>query len=192
MTLDTFMYKTRLTLCIEYGPFLFLFVVKDAKGDPVPNATLDWWQADSDGGYYFRSWTLRGKVTTDAHGRAEVLSVNPGEYGIPFMGKRSGHVHLNVSGTAGKHRFMTTQVYVCEGNKSERVHTDMCVFFIANGMLRLTRSAGRTSCGHRALTTWRPAGPCPRPMAASDSETSLSFPRRTWRRRSASIGGTRS
>lgn len=143
MTLDTFMSETRLTLCIEYGPFLFLFDVKDAKGDPVPNATLDWWQADSDGGYYFRSWTLRGKVTTDAHGRAEVLSVNPGEYGIPFMGKRSGHVHLNVSGTAGKHRFMTTQVYVCEGNKSERVHKDMCVFFIANGMLRLTRSTLR-------------------------------------------------
>ncbi|OJT15500.1 Catechol 1,2-dioxygenase [Trametes pubescens] len=124
----------------KYGPFLFLFDVKDAKGDPVPNATLDWWQADSDGGYYFRSWTLRGKVTTDAHGRAEVLSVNPGEYGIPLMGKRSGHVHLNISGSAGKHRFMTTQVYVCEGNRSEGVQKDMANF------MRAPRAGNLATC----------------------------------------------
>ncbi|KAI0355466.1 aromatic compound dioxygenase [Trametes cingulata] len=109
----------------KYGPFLFVFTVKDAKGDPVPNATLDWWQADSDGGYYFASWTLRGKVTTDAQGRAEVLTVRPGDYGSPLGGKRAGHVHLVVSGTKGKHRAMTTQVYVCPGNKTEHMMTDL-------------------------------------------------------------------
>ncbi|KAL1940065.1 hypothetical protein VTO73DRAFT_9400 [Trametes versicolor] len=113
----------------KYGPFLFIFDVKDAKGDPIPNATLDWWQADCDGGYYFASWTLRGKVTTDAHGRAEVLSIRPGDYGPPFMGgrlgKRSGHVHVNVEGVPGKHRGLTTQVYVCPNNRTAHMLEDL-------------------------------------------------------------------
>ncbi|KAI0371451.1 aromatic compound dioxygenase [Pilatotrama ljubarskyi] len=108
----------------KYGPFLFIFTVTDAKGDPVPNATLDWWQADSDGGYYFASWTLRGKVTTDAQGRVEVLSVRPGDYDAPFGSKRAGHVHLVVNGTKGKHRALTTQVYVCPGNKADYMMND--------------------------------------------------------------------
>ncbi|KAI0638639.1 Intradiol ring-cleavage dioxygenase [Trametes polyzona] len=111
----------------NFGPFLFVFDVKDAKGDPVPNATLDWWQADPDGNYYFKSWTLRGKVTTDAQGRVEVLSVRPGDYGAPIkaLGRRSGHVHLVVSGAKGKHRDMTTQVYVCPANKQEHMMNDL-------------------------------------------------------------------
>ncbi|KAH9854880.1 Intradiol ring-cleavage dioxygenase [Lenzites betulinus] len=95
----------------KHGPFLFIFDVKDSKGDPVPNAALDWWQADSNGGYYFATWTLRGQLKTDAHGRAEVLSIRPGDYAT-----RPGHVHLAISGTPGKHRDMTTQAYVCRNN----------------------------------------------------------------------------
>ncbi|KAI0832883.1 Intradiol ring-cleavage dioxygenase [Trametes gibbosa] len=109
----------------KYGPFLFVFEVKDAKGEPVPNATLDWWQADCDGTYYFASWTLRGKVTTNAQGRVEVLSVRPGDYGAPLLGKRSGHIHLTISGTKGKHHNMTTQAYVCPGNKTAHMLEDL-------------------------------------------------------------------
>ncbi|KAL7282757.1 hypothetical protein ACG7TL_004232 [Trametes sanguinea] len=109
----------------KYGPFLFIFEVKDEKGEPVPNATLDWWQADTEGGYYFASWTLRGKVKTDANGRVEVLSVRPGDYGSKVLGERAGHVHLIVDGTQGKHRAMTTQAYVCPGNRSEHMMKDL-------------------------------------------------------------------
>ncbi|KAI0650900.1 Intradiol ring-cleavage dioxygenase [Trametes meyenii] len=108
----------------KYGPFLFLFEVKDAKGEPIPNAILDWWQADSEGGYYFASWTLRGKLQTDAHGRAEVLSVRPGDYGSDLIGRRAGHIHLIISGDAGRHRPMTTQAYVCPGNRASHMEID--------------------------------------------------------------------
>ncbi|KAI9057667.1 aromatic compound dioxygenase [Trametes sanguinea] len=114
----------------KYGPFLFIFEVKDEKGEPVPHATLDWWQADTDGGYYFASWTLRGKVTTDANGRVEVLSVRPGDYGNKLLGERAGHVHLIVNGTKGKHRAMTTQAYICPGNRSEHMMKDVYVLSI--------------------------------------------------------------
>ncbi|KAI0363537.1 aromatic compound dioxygenase [Pilatotrama ljubarskyi] len=108
----------------KYGPFLFLFEVKDDKGEPIPHATLDWWQADPDGSYYFASWTLRGKVQTDAHGRVEVLSIRPGDYGSEIIGRRAGHIHLMVSGVSGKHRPMTTQAYVCPGNSTDHMKTD--------------------------------------------------------------------
>ena len=109
----------------EYGPFLFVIDVKDEKGEPIPNATLDWWQADSEGNYYFATWTLRGKVTTDANGRAEVLSIRPGDYGAPMLGRRAGHIHLIVSDAKGRHRAMTTHAYVCPANKSEHMLADM-------------------------------------------------------------------
>ncbi|KAJ8457438.1 hypothetical protein ONZ51_g11535 [Trametes cubensis] len=109
----------------KYGPFLFVIDVKDEKGEPIPNATLDWWQADSEGNYYFATWTLRGKVTTDANGRAEVLSIRPGDYGAPMLGRRAGHIHLIVSDAKGRHRTMTTQAYVCPANKSEHMLADI-------------------------------------------------------------------
>ncbi|KAI0774690.1 Intradiol ring-cleavage dioxygenase [Trametes elegans] len=108
----------------KYGPMLFVFEVKDAKGEPIPNADLDWWQADSDGGYYFATWTLRGKVKTDFHGRVEVLSVRPGDYGHEIIGRRAGHIHLIISDPSGKHKQLTTQAYVCPANDVGHMHTD--------------------------------------------------------------------
>ncbi|CDO77203.1 hypothetical protein BN946_scf184747.g16 [Trametes cinnabarina] len=124
----------------KYGSFLFVFEIKDEKGEPIPNAVLDWWQADTEGGYYFASWTLRGKVITDANGRVEVLSVRPGDYGSQLLGRRAGHIHLIVSGVKGKHRALTTQAYVCPGNKSEHMKQD-----IAN-YARKTRPGNMMTC----------------------------------------------
>ncbi|OBZ77861.1 Catechol 1,2-dioxygenase [Grifola frondosa] len=59
----------------QFSPFLFTFSVKDAKGDPVPHARFEWWQADSDGAYYFNTYTLRGTFTTDENGCAEAGEV---------------------------------------------------------------------------------------------------------------------
>ncbi|KAH9854881.1 Intradiol ring-cleavage dioxygenase [Lenzites betulinus] len=124
----------------KFGPFLFVFYIKDVKGDPIPNATVNWWQADCDGGYYFAKWTLRGTVTTDAQGRIEVLTIRPGDYGAPFMGKRSGHIHLVISGTKGKHRHMTTQAYVCPANKTTHMLQDLANY------ARIPRPVNMATC----------------------------------------------
>ena len=34
---------------IEFAPYLMTVTVKTPKGDPVPFATVDWWQADTAG-----------------------------------------------------------------------------------------------------------------------------------------------
>ncbi|KAI0751158.1 Intradiol ring-cleavage dioxygenase [Daedaleopsis nitida] len=103
----------------KWQPFLFVIDVKDTKGDPVPNATIDGWHADTTGGYYFSSYTLRGKATTDANGHVEILSIHPGDYGT-----RSGHLHVLATGVKGKHVPMTTQIYVCRGNDPNHLATD--------------------------------------------------------------------
>ncbi|TFK94897.1 aromatic compound dioxygenase [Polyporus arcularius HHB13444] len=110
------------------GPFLFMLDVKDVKGNPIPHAVLDCWQADSNGDYYFSSWTLRGKVKTDAQGHAEILSVRPSDYGAPLLGVRKSHMHLIASGVRGKHVPMTTQVYMCPGNDSGQLAGDFASY----------------------------------------------------------------
>lgn len=90
------------------------------EGKPLRGAVLDWWQADSSGKYYFSHYTLRGRVSTDENGIAEVLTVAPGEYGA-LGGIRSGHFHIHIcapqSANGQKaHDGMTTQIYVRERN----------------------------------------------------------------------------
>ncbi|KAI0758198.1 Intradiol ring-cleavage dioxygenase [Fomes fomentarius] len=108
----------------KWDPFLFVFDVKDSKGDPVPNAAFDCWQADTNGGYYFASYTLRGKATTDAEGHVEILTVRPGGYGT-----RAAHLHLSVNGVKGRHVPMTTQAYVCPGNNPDHLETDIANYW---------------------------------------------------------------
>ncbi|KAI0087843.1 Intradiol ring-cleavage dioxygenase [Irpex rosettiformis] len=93
------------------GPFLVTISVRDHKGDPLPNAQLDWWQADAQGTYYYRSYGLRGKILTDANGIAEVLTIAPGHYG-----SRAAHIHIMLSTRDSVHGNLTTQLYVCESN----------------------------------------------------------------------------
>ena len=104
----------------EYEPFLLVLTIKDTKGDPVPHATIDAWQANSVGSYYFATWTLRGKATTDTNGRLELLTVRPGDYA-----GRSAHVHMRITGTEGRHVPMTTQAYVLLGNDPKYMKNDM-------------------------------------------------------------------
>ncbi|KAI1795015.1 Intradiol ring-cleavage dioxygenase [Ganoderma leucocontextum] len=113
---------------IEYEPFLLALTVKDTRGDPVPHATVDAWQANSAGSYYFTSWTLRGKATADAQGRLELLTVRPGDYA-----GRSAHVHMRIGGPAaipkGRHAPLTTQAYVLRGNDPSHLGRDVGMFF---------------------------------------------------------------
>lgn len=103
--------------------------VLDNEGLPLPGATLDWWQADTEGSYYFKDYTLRGIVKTDSNGYAEVLSVAPGFYGPPGS-KRAGHFHVRIRappGAGGKWEELTTQMYVCGGNDENDMKSDLCV-----------------------------------------------------------------
>lgn len=102
--------------------------VKTPKGDPVPYATFDWWQADTAGVYSNTTYRFRGKFTADAQGVVEVLTVAPGEYG-PQGHKRAGHFHVIL--TSGPENLgletLTTQMYVCPNNDPKAMGTDLYV-----------------------------------------------------------------
>ena len=106
----------------EHDPFLFVLDVKDTKGDPVPYAALDLWQANTQGYYAYASWALRGRAKADAHGHVEILTVRPGDYA-----GRAAHIHIMAAGAKGLHAPMTTQAYVCPGNKPAHMSTEVCV-----------------------------------------------------------------
>jgi len=109
-----------------FVPFLMTVRILSPEGKPVANATLDWWQADSSGGYYFTQYKLRGTVTTDANGVVEVLTVVPGAYGVMSV-TRPGHFHLIVRPSkedSKKYDELTTQLYVCKGNDTAAIKSD--------------------------------------------------------------------
>jgi len=111
----------------ESQPLLFVIRIRGPDGNPAANVQLDWWQADTAGYYHFRKHRLRGKFTTDDQGYAELLTVPPGEYSIPGAGPRPGHGHVIISPPMERSRewdALTTQLYVSEGNKPDRLLAD--------------------------------------------------------------------
>jgi protocatechuate 3,4-dioxygenase beta subunit len=78
--------------------------VLDAACRPVPDARVDFWQADSEGQYDNQGYTLRGYQVTDAQGRYSVETVVPGLYP-----GRTRHIHVKVSAPNGQ--VLTTQLY---------------------------------------------------------------------------------
>ena len=108
------------THTVEADPYLVVLEVMDTKGEPVKNAMIDAWQADGTGAYYFFSWTLRGKMATDAKGRLELLTIRPREYA-----GRASHIHIRIYPADGKHRQMTSQMYMCDGNDPVHMSSDM-------------------------------------------------------------------
>jgi len=121
-------------------PYLLDLTIVTPKGDPVPYASIDWWQADSHGVYSASSYRLRGKFRTDANGKVQILTVAPGKYG-PKNHVRAGHFHFFVGGKTfegGKEKeweTLTTQVYVCKDNDANEMGTDFLNF------VRTTRPA---------------------------------------------------
>lgn len=115
---------TTLLCCPECAPFLVSLTIRTPEGEPIPNARVEWWQAKNDGTYAYSSYYLRGNFLTDADGRVEVLTIAPGSYG-PASHARAGHFHLMIDG-GEKYEQLTTQLYVCDGNKKEGMNTDLC------------------------------------------------------------------
>jgi protocatechuate 3,4-dioxygenase beta subunit len=70
----------------------------------VPNALLDFWQADSQGVYDNTGYTLRGRQYSDAAGRYRLETVVPGLYP-----GRTEHIHFKVQAPGGP--VITSQLF---------------------------------------------------------------------------------
>lgn len=81
--------------------------VLTADCQPVANALLDFWQADSQGVYDNAGYTLRGRQYTDANGRYQLETVVPGLYP-----GRTEHIHVKVQAPGGP--ILTTQLFFPE------------------------------------------------------------------------------
>jgi protocatechuate 3,4-dioxygenase beta subunit len=100
------------------SPLRASLLEKDAKGtrlvltgtvlspqcQPVPNALLDFWQADDGGEYDNRGFRYRGHQFADAQGRYRLETVVPGEYS-----GRTPHIHVRVQAPGSA--LLTTQLY---------------------------------------------------------------------------------
>jgi len=71
---------------------------------PVGQAKMELWQADTNGEYDNSGYRLRGHQFTDAQGRYAVQTVVPG-----FYPGRTRHIHVMVQAPNGK--VLTTQLY---------------------------------------------------------------------------------
>ena len=85
---------------------------RDCK--PVPNALLDFWQADEKGEYDNAGFRYRGLVVADANGRYRIETILPGEYP-----GRPRHLHVKVQAPGG--RALTTQIYFGESRAPSRL-----------------------------------------------------------------------
>lgn len=100
--------------------------VRDTDGNPIPDAQVEIWHADSKGNYSFfdpsqSDYNLRRTIMVDAEGRYRVRSIIPSGYGVPpesptdqvlsalgRHGQRPAHIHFFIS--APGYRHLTTQI----------------------------------------------------------------------------------
>jgi catechol 1,2-dioxygenase len=105
-------------------------VVRDTDGNPIPNAIVDLWHANTRGTYsYFDSaqseYNLRRRIVTDTEGRYRARSIVPSGYGcnpagptqeclnlLGRHGQRPAHIHYFIS--APGYRHLTTQINLSE------------------------------------------------------------------------------
>jgi protocatechuate 3,4-dioxygenase beta subunit len=85
-------------------PLIVEGFVLSTRCEPVPDALLDFWQADGNGVYDNRGYRLRGHQFAGADGRFRLETVVPGSYGA-----RTRHLHVKVQAPGGP--VLTTQLY---------------------------------------------------------------------------------
>ncbi|PSS37405.1 hypothetical protein PHLCEN_2v741 [Hermanssonia centrifuga] len=112
---------------LAFSPFLVSITLKDPKGEPVRDAEIDWWQADTTGSYSYSTYNLRGKFYTNAEGQIQILTVIPGKYG-PAGHLRAGHFHLIIRDKENKWQQLTSQLYVCQANDGAELGSDFLNF----------------------------------------------------------------
>ncbi len=80
---------------------------------PIPNARMDFWQADGNGNYDNSGYKLRGYQMTGATGLYRLETVSPGLYP-----GRTRHIHVKVNAPNG--RVLTTQIYFPDEPANQR------------------------------------------------------------------------
>ena len=101
-------FKQRLGEGVEGERLIITGKVMDIRCQPIKNAVLDIWQANSTGEYDNEGFTLRGKVKTDNIGNYIIDTIVPKEYAAGDI-TRPGHIHLKVG--APSQPTLTTQLY---------------------------------------------------------------------------------
>jgi protocatechuate 3,4-dioxygenase beta subunit len=84
---------------------LLVGYVLDQNCQPLPNAWLDFWQADANGEYDNAGFRLRGHQFTDAQGRYYLETILPGLY----SSRPIEHIHVKVRPEGGQE--ITSQLY---------------------------------------------------------------------------------
>jgi protocatechuate 3,4-dioxygenase beta subunit len=84
---------------------LLVGYVLDQNCGPLPNAWLDFWQADAGGEYDNAGYRLRGHQFTDAQGRYYLETIFPGLY----ASRPIEHIHVKVQPEGGEE--ITSQLY---------------------------------------------------------------------------------
>lgn len=79
--------------------------VLDQNCNPLPNAWLDFWQADARGEYDNEGYRLRGHQFTDSQGRYYLETIVPGLY----QSRPIEHIHVKVRPEGGEE--VTSQLY---------------------------------------------------------------------------------
>jgi protocatechuate 3,4-dioxygenase beta subunit len=93
--------------------------VVDVKGNAVPNARLELWQANAAGRYFHPGDAANpapldpdfqgfAALRTDRDGRFKFRSIKPGAYPIGGGRTRTPHIHVDVTGQSER---LTTQMY---------------------------------------------------------------------------------
>ena len=82
--------------------------VLDQNCQPLPNAWLDFWQADANGEYDNTAYRLRGHQFTDSQGRYYLETILPGLY----SSRPIEHIHVKVQPEGGE--VVTSQLYFPE------------------------------------------------------------------------------
>lgn len=100
-------------------PINVLGRIVDMKGNAIPNARLEIWQANAAGRYFhpgdasnpapidpdFQGFAM---LRTDRDGRFKFRSIKPGAYPIGNGRTRTPHIHIDVTGRSER---LTTQMY---------------------------------------------------------------------------------
>ncbi|KAL2755429.1 hypothetical protein ACRALDRAFT_1034476 [Sodiomyces alcalophilus JCM 7366] len=117
------------------------------SGEPIPNATVDIWQASTNGLYEQqdpnqKEHNLRGKFVTNSHGEYWLYCLRPTPYPIPNDGPagklltlldrhewRPAHIHLMA--LADGYKPITTQIF----DKDSAYLSDDSVFAVKEGLI---------------------------------------------------------
>jgi protocatechuate 3,4-dioxygenase beta subunit len=115
-------------------PFLLTGRMLTTRCRPIPNALLDFWQADANGVYDNRGYRLRGHQRTDSKGRYRLETVVPGLYP-----GRTRHIHVKAQ--APRRPVLTTQLYF----RGERANAGDGIFLPELLVRGLRKANGRWS-----------------------------------------------